>query len=115
MNQSNSTIELSSSFQPEIRHGRVAPYIKSVRGKMYSIYLMQFLNGIFLNSDISDSYCQKILTYLELISNSIHTFTELIPNSSKHFFGSFNGHLNRQKILKEKNYLGVGGSIYHGK
>ena len=58
---------------------------------------------------LSDSYYQTILTYLELISNSIHTFTELIPNSSKHFFGSFNGHLNRQKILKEKIYLGVGG------
>ena len=51
---------------------------------------------------LSDSYYQTILTYLELISNSIHTFTELLPNSSKHFFESFNGQLNRKKILKEK-------------
>ena len=43
-----------------------------------------------------------MLTYLELISNSIHTFTELLPNTSKHFFESFSGHLNRKKILKEK-------------
>ena len=43
------------------------------------------------------------------MSNSIHTFTELITNTSKHFFGSFNGHLNIQNILKEKNDLGVGG------
>ena len=65
--------------------------------------------AFFWSQTLSDSYYQTILTYLELISNSIHTFTELIPNSSKHFFGSFNGHLNRQKILEEKNYLGVGG------
>ena len=42
------------------------------------------------------------MTYLELISNSIHTFTELLPNSSKHFFKSFSRHVNRKKILKEK-------------
>ena len=37
MNQSNSTIEMSSSSQPEISHGRVALYMKSVRGEMYPI------------------------------------------------------------------------------
>ena len=42
------------------------------------------------------------MIYLELISNGIHTFTELVPNSGKQFFGSFNGHLNRQKILNRK-------------
>ena len=42
------------------------------------------------------------MAYLGLISNSIHNFTELLPNGSKNFFESFNGHLNRQKILKEK-------------
>ena len=46
MNQSNSTIELSSSSQPEIRQGRVALYMKSGRGEMYSIYLMYFVNSI---------------------------------------------------------------------
>ena len=35
-------------------------------------------------------------------ANSIHTFTESIPKSGKHFFVIFNGHLNRKKILKEK-------------
>ena len=64
---------------------------------------------------LSDSYYQTILNYLELILNSIHTFTELIPKSSKHFFGTSNGHLNRQKIQKQKNFLVVGGSIYNGK
>ena len=48
------------------------------------------------------SYYQTILTYLELISSSIHTFAELLPNSNKHFFEGFNGHMNRKKILKEK-------------
>ena len=47
----------------------------------------------------SESYWQTILTYLELISNIILTFTELLPNNSKHFFESLNGHLNIQKIL----------------
>ena len=51
---------------------------------------------------LSESYNQTILTYLELISNSIHIFTELLPNSSKPFFESFNGRLNRQKLLEEK-------------
>ena len=50
----------------------------------------------------SESYYQTVLTYSELILSSIHTFTELLPNNSKHFFDSLNGHLNRQKILKEK-------------
>ena len=39
------------------------------------------------------------MTYLELISNSIHILTELLPNSSKHSFESLNGHMNRKKIL----------------
>ena len=51
---------------------------------------------------LSESYYQTELTYSELILSSIHTFTELLPNNSKHFFDSLNGHLNRQKILKEK-------------
>ena len=51
---------------------------------------------------LSESYYQTILTYFELISNNIQTFTEFLPNSSKHFFESFSGHLNREKILKEK-------------
>ena len=43
MNQRNSTIKLSSSFQPEIRQGRVAFYLKSGREELYSIYLMYFV------------------------------------------------------------------------
>ena len=46
MNQGNSTIELTGSAQPEIRQGRVALYMKSGRGKMYSIYLIFFVNSI---------------------------------------------------------------------
>ena len=51
---------------------------------------------------LSESYYQKILTYSELMSSSFRTFKELLPNNSKHFFESFGGHENRQKILKEK-------------
>ena len=51
---------------------------------------------------LSKSYYQTILTYSELISNGIHNITELLPNNGKYFFESFHGHLNRQKILKEK-------------
>ena len=39
MNQSNSTIELSSSFQLEIRLGGDAFYLKSGREELYSNYL----------------------------------------------------------------------------
>ena len=63
---------------------------------------MIFKSTYYTLLTLSESYYQTIFTYLELISNSIHTFTELLPNSSEHFFESFNGHLNRQKILKEK-------------
>ena len=42
------------------------------------------------------------MTYSELLSNSIHTFTAFSPNNNKHFFDSLDGHLNRQKILKRK-------------
>ena len=44
---------------------------------------------------LSESYHQTIFTYSELISNGIHTFTKLLPNNSKQFFESLNGHLNR--------------------
>ena len=51
---------------------------------------------------LSESYYQTV-TYLELISNSIHTFKELLPNSGiVNTFLSFIGHLYRQKILREK-------------
>ena len=46
MNQSNSTIDLSNSSLPEIRQGRVAPYMKSGRGERDSIYLIDFVNNI---------------------------------------------------------------------
>ena len=51
---------------------------------------------------LSESYYQRILTYWEVISNSIYTFTDLLPDNSKHFFEGLNGHLNRQKILQWK-------------
>ena len=46
---------------------------------------------------LSESYYQTVLPYSELISNSIHTFTKLLPNNnnSEHFFERLNGHLNR--------------------
>ena len=54
---------------------------------------------------LSESYCQTILTYSEFKLNNIHTFTELLPNNSKHFFESLNGHLNRQKNSQTENSL----------
>ena len=47
---------------------------------------------------LSESYYQAILTHWELISNRIHTFTDLLPNNSKHYFKSLNGQLNRQLL-----------------
>ena len=34
---------------------------------------------------LSESYKKTTLAYSEIISNSIHTFTELLPNNRKHF------------------------------
>ena len=51
---------------------------------------------------LSQSYYQTIMTYSELISNSIHISTELLPNNSKHFLEGFKGQLNKKKILKQK-------------
>ena len=64
-------------------------------------YKLNYSKNIFRVHITLISY-QIILTYSEFISNSIHTFTELLPNSSKYFFESFNGHLKRQIILKEE-------------
>ena len=64
--------------------------------------LHTFSELISSNTDIFRELLLKILTYSELISNSIHNFTELLPSNNKHFFESSNGHLNRQKILKHK-------------
>ena len=45
-----------------------------------------------------------MLTYSELISNSIHFFTELLPNNSKHFFESLNGAFEQtENSLSEKS------------
>ena len=83
---------------------------------MYSIYLVHILNSIrFVKLKVLNQIKKQtkkqtkktILTYLELISNSIDTFTELLPNSSKHFFASFNRHLNRQEIIKENSEVKV--------
>ena len=65
-------------------------------------YSKNFFQSIYHTMTLSRSYYQTVLTYSELISNSIHTFTELLPNNSKHCFEKWNGHLNRQKILKQK-------------
>ena len=50
---------------------------------------------------LSESYYQTILTYLEL-NQTVFTFSQLLPNSSKHFFESFNEYSNRQKVLHEE-------------
>ena len=39
----------------------------------------------YVSHTLSESYHQIIFTYLELISNSIHIFTELLPSSSNTF------------------------------
>ena len=54
-----------------------------------------FSEFISHNSDTFRESLQVILTCLELISNTIHTFIELLPNNSKHIFKSFSRHFNR--------------------
>ena len=53
---------------------------------------------------LSESYCQTILTYSKFISNSIHTFTELLPNNSKHL-REFEWTLEQTKNSQTENSL----------
>ena len=53
-------------------------------------------------SNLRKLLSQSIDLFRARISNSFHTLTDLLPNNSEHFFGSFNEHLNRQNILKLK-------------
>ena len=61
---------------------------------------------------LSESYCQTIWTYLEFISNSIHTFTELLPSNSKYFFENLNGHLNRQNTHTHTKQIILASTIF---
>ena len=49
-----------------------------------------------------ESYYQTKLTYSKLISNSIYTFTDLLPNNSKLFFESLSGNLTDKKFSNGK-------------
>ena len=91
----NNTTHFSGVYIKQYLHFQRVPSKLNYRKKFF-----QSSHHMILT--LLESYYQSILTYLELISHSTHTFTESLLNSSKHFFESFNGHLNRQKILKEK-------------
>ena len=94
----NNTTHFFRVYLKQYRYFQRVPSMLNYRKNFFS----KILNGkLHFLCSVSESYYQTILTCSELISNSIHTFTALLRNNSKHFFESFNGHLNRQKILKE--------------
>ena len=84
MNQRNSTIELSSSFQPEIRQGRVA-------GKKYLHEDLKHTVIKHLAKKIKKySHFQIITTnnskhVSDFISNNTVSFMELLPNNTTPF------------------------------
>ena len=90
----NNTTHFSRIYIKQYWHFHRVPSKLNYSKKFFRVHITQYWQF--------QCYCQTILTYSELILNSIQTFTELLPNSSKHFFESFSGNLNRQKILKEK-------------
>ena len=47
--------------------------------------IVRFSEFFLLIILVSERYCETILTYSELMSNSIHIFTEALPNSSNTF------------------------------
>ena len=72
----DSTTELPSSFQPEIRQERVAFYLKSDREESNFIYLMYFVNNIrFVSPKILIQITRKALRKFPSKSEkvSIHT------------------------------------------
>ena len=89
---SSQVIEIFFGGVKQYWHFHRVPYKPNYSKKFFRVHMTL----------ISESYCQTILTYSELLSSSIHTFKELLPISNKYFFESFNGHLKRQIILKEK-------------
>ena len=66
-----------------------------------------FQNSYHTILTLSASYYQKILTYLELRLNSNHTFTELLPSSSKHFFEVSMDTWTDKKFLKKNSQVKV--------
>ena len=66
-----------------------------------------FLNSYHTILTLSEGYYQKILTYLELRLNSIHTFTELLPSSSKHFLRVSMDTWTDKKFLKRNSRVKV--------
>ena len=62
---------------------------------------------------LSESCYQKILTYLEFISNSIYTFTKLLPNNTKYFFERLNGHLKMDRKFSNGKFLHKSEESHH--
>ena len=67
-------------------------------------YSKNFFHGSYHTiMTLLENYYQTILAYSELISNSIHTFTEFLANNSENLFESFNEQLNRQNSQTENS------------
>ena len=101
MNQSNSTIELSSSSQPEIRQERVALYMRDV------FYLSNVLceqHQIWININKSlNSKCQLQKLQEDQIQTKLLLFRTILMGKKK------------KKIAPLKNIFVSRGSICHGK
>ena len=103
MNQRNSTIDLSSSFQPEIRQGRVAgKNFKKIRQRpdcllirailMVKKYIHENLKRIVAKPLAKRKYShfQTITAnnskhVSDFVSNNTDTLMELLPNNTTHF------------------------------
>ena len=103
MNQRNSTIELSRSFQPEIRRGRVAgKSLKKIRYKqncflIRAILMVKKYIHENLQHTVKKHLSKKIKKYSHFqtitndnskhffITNNTGTFVELLPNNTTHF------------------------------
>ena len=103
MNQMNSTIELSSSFQPEMRQGRDMFYLSNALCEWHQIWLNESFK---LQEKFQENQLQTKLLFMRTIpmvkiDNKIFTsssetlfqssyqtmqFQRVIPNKSKHIF-----------------------------
>ena len=91
----NNTTHFSRVYTKQYWHSHRVPSKLNYSKKFFSEFI----------SNNTDTFRELLPNNIDIVRAHIKQyslFTELLPDNSKHFFESFNGNLNRQKIRKEK-------------
>ena len=102
MNQRNSTIELSSSFQPEIRRGRVAgKSLKKIRYKQNCFLIRAIL---MVKKYIHENLQHTVKKHLSKKIKKYSHFQTITNDNSKHFFRFHNKQYWHFRWVTPKQY-----------